>query len=211
MVTTGPVVDKLPQLQSWVEQAFGRYQAVEQRRDALAREVETLTKDVALLTLTETALSTLLSKVSEESLKTIEQTITYGLRVVFDDLQLTFRFRAGQVRGGQALEPVLSDGTTEQPILDAFGGGPATLVAFLLRLLVTHRLQLYPLLLLDETFAMVSDQYIPNLSRLLVELSTTMKMTFLLVTHQKAFVQNATRAYEVQDSTGGAVFAPVQG
>jgi len=143
-------------LRRQVDMLYGRWQAADERAAAEEADVPVLAERVRVLTLSEAALATLLSKVSEESLKSVEATITYGLRVVFDDHPLTFKFQSGVARGGPTLEPVLQFEGVEQPILDAFGGGPATVVAFLLRLLVCHRLVLYPLILLDETFSMVS-------------------------------------------------------
>lgn len=193
-------------LQRQVDALAGKWQAADELATTEAAALPPLAEAVRVLTLSEAALTALLAKVSEESLRSVEGTITYGLRVVFDDHPLTFRFRAGTARGGQVLEPVLQLGPVEQPILDAFGGGPAQVVAFLLRLLVCHRLGLYPLVLLDETFSMVSAQYVPNVAKLLRELAGQMGFTFLLVTHQNAFVEHATRAYEVAEHADGASF-----
>lgn len=193
-------------LRRQVDMLYGRWEAADERATAEEADVPVLAEKVRVLTLSEAALSTLLSKVSEESLKSVEATITYGLRVVFDDHPLTFKFQSGMARGGPTLEPVLQFEGVEQPILDAFGGGPATVVAFLLRLLVCHRLGLYPLILLDETFSMVSRQYVPNVAKLLRELSEQMGFTFILITHQSDFVEHATRAYEIAEGTDGATF-----
>jgi hypothetical protein len=193
-------------LRRQVDMLYGRWEAADERAAAEEADVPVLAEKVRVLTLSEAALSTLLSKVSEESLKSVEATITYGLRVVFDDHPLTFKFQSGMARGGPTLEPVLQFEGVEQPILDAFGGGPATVVAFLLRLLVCHRLGLYPLILLDETFSMVSRQYVPNVAKLLRELSEQMGFTFVLVTHQSDFVEHATRAYEIAEGLDGATF-----
>lgn len=199
----------LAQFQRKVDELYGRWRAADERAQAEEAAIPALEQTVNILTLSEAALSTLLGRVSEESLRSIESTVTYGLRVVFDDHPLTFRFRAGQARGGQVLEPVLAFEGVEQPILDAFGGGPAQLVAFLLRLLVCRRLGLYPLILLDETFAMVSRQYVPNVAKLLAELAEQMGFTFVLVTHQPSFVEHATRAYEIAETSEGTTFRKV--
>jgi hypothetical protein len=201
---------RVEQLQRGVDALYGRWQAADEQASTADAAIPPMAEQVRLLTLSEAALTALLGKVSEESLRSVEGTVTYGLRVVFDDHPLTFRFKATTARGGQVLEPLLIYAGVEQPILDAFGGGPAQVVAFLLRLLVCHRLGLYPLILLDESFSMVSAQYVPNVAKLLRELSEQMQFTFILVTHQPSFTEHATHAYEVSETSDGATFVERQ-
>jgi ABC-type glutathione transport system ATPase component len=199
-------VQAADQLLRQVDALYGRWEAAEERAQVEDRAIPGLIEQVRLMMLSEAALTTLLTKVSAEGLQSVEATITYGLRVVFDDHPLTFRFKADTSRGGQVLEPLLQFEGVEQPILDAFGGGPAQVVAFLLRLLVCHRLGLYPLILLDETFSMVSSRYVGNVAKLLRELAEQMNFVFVLVTHQSAFTEFATCAYEVAETADGATF-----
>lgn len=199
----------LARLEKQVEKTFGVYEAKVARVEQLRQEQAGLAGEQKLLELTETALTTLLQQVSVESLAAIETTISYGLHTVFDDHRLTFRFAVGQSRGQQSVEPLLVYQDVEAPILDAFGGGPAQVVAFLLRLIVCHRLGLYPLILLDESFSMVSVQYVPNLARLLKELAEKLGYTFLLVTHQTEFVEHATHAYKIRETHEGVTFESV--
>lgn len=199
----------LDQLALNVERIYGVYETRVQAEQTLRQASATLTQNVAQLALTEAALTTLLTDVSAESLRAIEQTVTYGLQTVFDDQSLQFKLTVTQVRGGQSVEPVLVHGAVEAPILDAFGGGPAQVVAFLLRLIVCHRLGLFPVLLLDESFAMVSIEYVPNLAKLLRELAEKLGFTFLLVTQlrgMESFVGNADLAYRVQETGQGVTF-----
>jgi ABC-type glutathione transport system ATPase component len=196
----------LAQFQHAVSKTMGVYEARKARTDALRVEQAQLTGDAQLLSLTEAALTTLLQQVSAESLGAIEQTVTYGLHTVFEDHRLQFKFVVGQARGTQTVEPVLVYKAIEAPILEAFGGGPAQVVAFLLRLIVCHRLQLYPVILLDESFSMVSLQYVPTLAKLLTELAAQLGYTFVLVTHQTEFVDHATHAYRVVERPEGVTF-----
>jgi ABC-type lipoprotein export system ATPase subunit len=53
----------------------------------------------------------------------------------------------------------------------------------------------------------VSRRYVPNVAKLLRELSEQMGFTFVLVTHQSDFVEHATRAYEIAEGLDGATFA----
>ncbi len=192
------------------DQLVGQYEGRVAARDVLAKNVATLETDVALLGLTEAALATLLQQTSAANLKAIEDLITSGLQAVFDDLALSFSFEVKTERGQQSLTPVIaSHGVVAGPILDSHGGGPAQVVALLLRLLTVHRLGLHPLVVLDESLNMVSDQYIANCATFLKGLCSRLGLTLLLVTHKPSFAQEATRAYEIRSSPDGAVLVEV--
>lgn len=197
-------------LSKGADQLLGRVHAQEQAVNDARAEVARLDGSVSLLTFTSTALQQLLRAVSVESLESVEQLETYGLRAIFKDQALAFKIETTTKRGIQWMEPRLSQGGVEAPILDAFGGGPATVVAFLLRVLVCRRLGLAPVILLDEPFAMVSAEYIENVGALLRELAERLKMTFVMVTHEHAFLEFAHRAYEAVETAAGTTFNEVK-
>ena len=192
------------------EQLLGQGQAHQHVLAGLERDVEGLETEATVLGLTNTAIQTLLSTVSVESMEAVETLVSYGLRVIFDDQALSFRMAAETKRGVQWMEPRLVQDGIDGPILDSFGGGPASVVAFLLRVLACRRLGLAPVILLDETFAMVSENYVPNVAKLLRELADSMGYTILLVTHQPAFVDYATRVYEAVESGDGTLFKAIE-
>jgi DNA repair exonuclease SbcCD ATPase subunit len=188
---------------------LGRVQAQEQRVAADRTEVERLESDVSLLTLTSAALQQLLRMVSVESLAAVEHLETYGLKTIFEDQPLSFKIETETKRGIQWMTPKLVHGDVEAPILDAFGGGPATVVAFLLRVLVCKRLGLAPVILLDEPFSMVSAEYIAAVGKFLRELCRQLGLTLIMVSHERAFVEFADKAYEATETSGGTVFKEV--
>lgn len=189
------------------DKLVGQYEAREKHRRELAETVSALEGEVALLGLTDAALVALLQQTSAANLKAIEELVTSGLQAIFDDLALSFHFEVDQARGQQTLIPVLaSHGEVTGPILDSHGGGPAQVVALLLRLLTVHRLGLFPLVVLDEALNMVSDQYISNCATFLKGLCTRLGLDILLVTHKEAFAAEATRAYRISSTPQGAVF-----
>lgn len=193
-------------LQRGCDQLVGR---VEAQRTAVAEAgamVTALEADVALLTYVSAALQRLLNTVSEESLTAVEALVTYGLRVVFADQDLRLRLEVSTKRGAQSVEARLIHREVEGPILETFGGGPASVVSFLLRLMTVRRLRLAPVLLLDESFAMVSENYLPNVGQLLRELAEKTGMVILLVTHQPELLGHAHRAYEAVETSHGTVF-----
>jgi ABC-type glutathione transport system ATPase component len=202
-----------PGLQALVrdtDKLVGQYEAREKSRQTCVDAVAALTAEVSLLGLTDAALTALLQQTSAANLKAIEELVTSGLQAVFDDLSLTFHFEVSTERNQQALTPVLaSHGKVEGPILDSHGGGPAQVVALLLRLLTVHRLGLFPFVVLDESLNMVSDQYVANAAVFLKGLCQRLGLTLLLVTHKYSFAEEATRAYEIASGPSGATFRDI--
>ena len=197
---------KYAQLKSATDRLMGVVQAQTQTRDDLATEVTTLTADIDVLTYSSSTLEQLLKMVSVESLDTVEQLVTYGLRTVFDDQALAFKIHVSTKFKQQWMEPKLIDGPVEAPILDAFGGGPAEVVAFLLRVLVVRRLGLAPVLVLDEPFSMVSAEYLENVGKLLRELADKLGFVFIMITHDRGFLEYAEHGYEAIQTSAGTVF-----
>jgi chromosome segregation ATPase len=194
------------------DKLVGVYEAREAARQQLEMEVEQLQRKQALLTQTDLAITALLAQTSAENLKAIEDLVTSGLAAIFDDLALSFKFNVEQTRGQQSLEPVLLSGGLEGPILDSHGGGPASVVAVLLRILTVHRLKLAPFIVLDESLSMLSANYVGNAAKFLVGLCAKLGLRILMVTHQQEFVTEATRAYEIVSAgPQGATFKLVEG
>lgn len=202
------VEGKYSQLRNAVERQLGVVEAQQATVTGLQTEVKGLEDEIAVLTFTSTALEQLLKAVSVESLDTVEQLVTYGLRTIFDDQALAFKIEVSTKFKQQWMEPKLIHGAVTGPILDSYGGGPASVVAFLLRLLVCRRLGLAPVIVLDEQFSMVSDEYIGNVAKLLRELAEKLGFTFVLVTQERGreFLGYAHHVYEAKETSGGTIF-----
>lgn len=138
----------------------------------------------------------------------IETLVTRGLVTIFDDPDLSFHLIAG-TRGKRAdvtlvLRSRLGD-TIVDTDLDARAGGHRVVVAFLLRLVIamlTHTGPGGPLLLLDESFAHVSAEYLPRVAGFIRELVDLTGAQVILVTHSPEFgdVADVTHRFT---NTGG--------
>ena len=69
------------------------------------------------------------------------------------------------------------------------------MASLILRILVMRRLKKWPLLLLDETLAAVSDEYVDQTGAFLQQLAEKVKLDILLVTHKAAFLDHAVIGY----------------
>jgi DNA repair exonuclease SbcCD ATPase subunit len=212
MATIQGIETALSQLTSAAENLLGRVHAQEQHTQELERTVNELNEDVSILTLSSTVLEQLLKSVSVESLQTIEKLVSYGLQVSFHDQKIFLKMEANQKRGVQYLDLKFHRDGIEAPILKAFGGGPASVCAFLLRLLVCRRLNLAPVLLLDEPFSFVSANYVDNVAKLLRELTDKLGFHIILVTGNtdEGYQRHANRVYEGRETSNGTVFLPIK-
>jgi ABC-type dipeptide/oligopeptide/nickel transport system ATPase subunit len=203
------IIADFDRLESLAQRGKGLLDHRREHAAALAEDVAQQEAELTLLTHTGTALDELLKKVSLESLDAVEKLITYGLQTVFEEPGFAFRMEVSKKQGLQWMEPRLVLDGVDAPVLEAFGGGPAQIVAFLLRLLVLRRLKLAPLLVLDEPFAMVSEQYRTNVGKLLAELCARLDLTILMVSHETEYVEHATKAYTIAATSNGATFKDI--
>jgi ABC-type uncharacterized transport system YnjBCD ATPase subunit len=134
----------------------------------------------------------------------IESLVTQGLQSIFGD-NLSFHL----VPGVRAKAPVvdfrvrshLNDGSVvETDVMDARGGGLAATVGFLLRLVILllskHRQD--TVIFLDETFAHVSAEYMPNLIEFLKDLVSRTGVQIVMVTHDESFLEAADVIYRFE-------------
>lgn len=130
-----------------------------------------------------------LSLVFEEPLKLVLETKTRGELSAMD-------FKLVQTVDGVEL---VTD------IVGSKGGGVVAVVSFLLRLfvLLLSKPPLRHVLLLDESFAHVSKEYVPNLARLLRQLVNETGVQIILVSHEPLFGEHADVVYEISQNRQG--------
>lgn len=148
------------------------------------------------------------SKVQQQ----VETLVTHGVQTIFGD-DLTFHViseqKANRTEVHFTLRSTMGEERVETPILDARGGGVAAVVGFLLRLIITLLREERPLLVLDETFAQVSDGYLPAVAQFVQELVEQTGAQILMVTHSEVFAEYADKVYKVAQKNGVTVIDPV--
>ena len=102
------------------------------------------------------------------------------------------------------------DIVTEGDPTDLYGGSVATLQSVLLRVIVTLRRGLRPVLLLDETLGAIAEHYVPNVGRFLSLLCDRLGMDILVVTHNPTLVENADKAFRIKKVEGRATFNEIR-
>lgn len=141
--------------------------------------------------------------------------ISRGLSLVFNE-PLRFVLETKQ-RGDMStmdfkLVQMVGDDELVTDIMGAKGGGVVAVVSFLLRVLIllASKPPLRPVMILDENFAMVSQEYVPNLAKLLRQLVDETGVQIILVTHEPLFGEHADVMYEVTQKNGISRYSAVK-
>lgn len=190
------------ELQQRASKISGIYSALKSQKDSLDNEVEELDQEIDLLVKTSAVLKHLLDTMVKDEIEKMAGLVTYGLRTIFDDQDLTFAPVVSKKNNRTHIELITQNGEIKGGF-GSFGGSVAVIEGFLLRILCILKLKLARLLLLDETFAPVGDLYVPNTSLLISQMANKLDMDILLVTHQKEFQTHADHVYQVSESPKG--------
>lgn len=186
----------------------GEARAVLLRGKEIQGEIETLTETISDLERVTGLLNSLGEERQLKAQQVIEELVTRGLQTIFDD---TLSFHIVQsVRGKTAnveflVRTTLADSVVETPVMDARGGGLAATIGFLLRVVVMllgTGTKEENILVLDETFAHVSAEYLPPLGEFVREIVDKTGIQIVMVTHQPEFADFADRVYRFSTLDG---------
>jgi ABC-type uncharacterized transport system ATPase component len=184
-----------------LDRLAGRAQQVAMAGRAVKAEITRLEHQADVHAKVAALLTRIGEQAQESARRQFETLATLALRRVFGD-EYGFGFTAGETGGQATLEPVIRstyDGvTTETPVMDARGGGMAAVTGFVLRLVM---ILLTPtarkILLLDETFGMVSASYVPAVAEFLREVTDRTACQVLMITHEPAYAECADVKYRL--------------
>lgn len=196
-------------LQRQIDRIDGFYKALQSQERALVDTIEELKKAIERDTKASVVLKHLLDMMVKNEITKMAALITYGLKSVFDDQNLTFLPDKREKGGKINIElKTINDGIEGD--FKSFGGSVAIIESLLMRILCALKKNLARLMLLDETFAAVGEEYISNTGRLINELSKKIGIDILLVTHQKEFKHNADRVYRIKESKSGLIMEKIK-
>lgn len=193
--------------------ALQRYDQRRLQRQAAVLAADTATKEVDRLTelsrVTEEVRTffTVLADVQRKELEQrVESLVDYGVQAVFGP---TYRFKVTSELRGKAIrtEFWLVENGLQLPLLDATGGGVGDVVSFLLRVVILclARPVQRRVLVLDEPFKFVSASHFATLTDLLQELSRSLELQLIMVTHKPELLDAASTIIRVQKTPAGAV------
>jgi len=139
----------------------------------------------------------------------IEELVTRGLQTIFDE-SLSFHI-VQSVKGKTSsveffVRTHLPNKTViDTPVMEARGGGLSATIGFLLRvvvLLLRNGTSSENILVLDESFAHVSAEYLDRVGEFLRELVEKTGIQIILVTHQQELVDYGDAVYKFTQIDG---------
>jgi len=137
----------------------------------------------------------------------IELLVTRGLQSIFEDPTVSFKVefvsRRNQIEADFYLEWEDIGKRIKGNITDTFGGGVVDVISTILRLVVLELTKISGPLFLDEPGKMISQQYIHNFGRFLVELSKIFNRQIILITHNETLSEYAEKTFRVQLNENG--------
>lgn len=191
-------------------------------RDAAFRRLQEHTDTVIKLeteeNLSELSANLLRTMIDTEvtvGVKAVESLLSEGLQAVFDDQELSVRADVDVSYGKVSVDFITvqkhPDGTvTEGLSRDAYGGAVTTVQSVLLRVIVTLRRGMRPVLFLDETLPAFDANYVTNMGTFLRTLCKRLGYDMLLVSHNPAMIDAADHAYRIHKQDGRATFKKIR-
>lgn len=189
------------------ERVDAKHDILARQAEDYAREVETLRGDVAILDKVEELYKFILDKYVNKYAESFSEIVSEGLQAIFYDQDISFHVVVGQKHGKVWLDFETAQGGGHRgQSLDSFGGGVSSVQSLLLRLLVLLRKDLARYLILDESLAALSEEYVGNAGQFIRSMCQKLGVNVLLITHNKAFLEYADTSYHAGiDSESGAL------
>lgn len=177
----------------------GQQQGLKERERELTVEIEEQRELTEVLDRVTLLLNSIGEDKQQKAQEHIEGIVTRGLQAIFGP---TFSFHIAQTMKGKSasveflIRTQLDDTTLETPVLESHGGGLAAIVGFLLRvtvMLLDKGTDKANVLVLDETFGMVSAEFLDPLAEFVRELINKTGLQVILVTHQDQWLEYADK------------------
>jgi len=198
---------KISELIKEVESVYGVYEYL--KKDALNREnvIISFDNEIKLLTQAKEFLVEFAKFRREEIVNKIENVISWGLKTIFNKeykFKLNFIDRMNYVEADFKVVSEVNNDILELDIMSAHGGGLVVIIAFLLRLMVIllSPVNFRKLMILDEPFVQLSKEYAENLNDLIKELSESLDIQFIIITHNEELLNIADKIYRFKNVKG---------
>jgi hypothetical protein len=191
-------------LQRRVDQIDGFYLALQNQKKGLEDDMSTIKGEIDILTKCSAVLKHLLDVMVKDEITKMAGLVTYGLKAVFEDQDLSFIPTITKKNDKVHIELRTKNGAIEGEF-GSYGGSVAVIESMLLRIICLLKKDMARVLFLDETFASVNDMYVPNTTKFISELCKKLGLDVLLVTQQKAFQENADHVYLAKESENGLI------
>jgi len=182
------------------DQRLGEAKAVKTRCLEIDNELEELEHQVVLYGKSLALLHSLSSNSQYRLLNDIEHLVSDGLSAVFES-DIKFKITPS-IKGSQMYLDfgLTNEDGTETDLQDARGGGLVSLTGVLLRIVMLRLLsdRRRQILILDEVFSHLSDEFVPAAGELLKNLSEQLDIQIIMVSHKEQLLEYADTAYHLE-------------
>lgn len=137
---------------------------------------------------------------SERFIRKLEDVLNYAMRVIFYDRNYAVEIIVeDNKRASIHLVYEDEDGNKISPDVKDVGGGVRTVIGVILQILFISCYDVERVLIVDEGFSQLSENYAPKLFGLLNELSMSYGLKVLLITHDVNIEQYANKSYVIEN------------
>jgi len=167
-------------LQKESEQNFLKKEILQKKEDIQKTEEEIEHRKTAHSVLQEAS-----EKIQQKVHTQIASVVSKCLQTIFPDKNLSFQIQFENKRGKTEAKLVLLNNGQERNPMEDEGGGILDVISFALRVacLSLSKPPLRLILILDEPFKFVSEEYQENVKILLEEISKTLGIQIIMVSH----------------------------
>jgi hypothetical protein len=198
-------------LREKVKQFNTRLEVTRNFKDKISQQLQESRQDMEDRQNVQNVLRMMAEKLSAESEEVTEKIVSLGLRDTFFDEELSFEVKHYISHGKPAIKLLLNDhkrGVKGDP-LKAFGGGPASLIGVLLRVLsIIRQPGLARVIILDEPLIQVSEKYKSRAAAIIRRICDPVEngglgFSILVVSHDDVFKRNANHSYIARTAGDG--------
>jgi len=190
-------------LQERVKQFSTRLDVTRDLQQKISQQLTEAQQDVEDRQQVQNVLRLMAERLSQESETVTERIVSLGLKDAFFDEDLSLEVNHYVSHGKPAIELLLCDGKrkVKGDPMKAFGGGPASLIGILLRVLsIIRQPHLARLLILDEPLLQVTNKYKERAAAIVRKICAPMSegglgFSALVISHDDVFKRNAKHSY----------------
>jgi len=168
-----------------------------QRKEELEKKLSQLSSQRTLLKKVDAAMEELVRRRTRSSVQQIEDLVNQGLFTIFEQAY-KFKIETVTKRNNMHYEFYLYENGEQMDIMSSKGGGPISIISIILRIVVILLLDLEPFLVLDESLAQLSPEYIDNAAKFLKDLGKRLNFTIIMVSHSHEFMEYGDAVYKIR-------------
>lgn len=195
--------NKAIQIKSKYDTIKNSYETTKIKKDNLVSEMTNKINEVHIYEEAINYMKEIIDVLSRSHIDHLEKLLNSAVSTIFFDKNYRVEFEISEYRNSNCLNiylvEVQDNGAEIRTDIKDNGFGIKTIIGFILQVYFIMYHKLSPILIADEAFSALSDQYIPYLRSLLASLKEEYGFTFVLVAHDPRFIDIADRVYEVRN------------